>query len=181
MSTTEQLAQSGTWAVDPIHSSASFAVRHMVVNTYRTTFKTIDATVELDGGQPRLVGKVPVESIDIADETFKAHILSPDFFDAANHPEITFVSGDVRVGDDGSLEVDGDLTIKGITRQVAGKGAITGPVTDPWGNARLGVELEAVVDRTQYGLNWNAELPSGGVAVENDVTLTIHLELTAKA
>jgi polyisoprenoid-binding protein YceI len=181
MSTIEQTTPAGTWTVDAIHSTASFAVRHMVVNTFRTTFKTIDATVELSGDNPRLVGRVPVASIDISDEGFRAHVLGPDFFDADNHPEITFVSTSAHLGEDGALSVDGELTIKGTTRTVTGKGTLSGPVTDPYGNLRIGVEIEAVVDRTQFGLNWNAELPNGGAALDNDVSLSIHLELVGQA
>jgi polyisoprenoid-binding protein YceI len=181
MSTTEQLAPTGTWTVDPVHSTAEFAVRHMVVNTFRTTFKTIEATVDLDGDQPRILGKVPVESIDITQEGFRAHVLSPEFFDAERHPAITFESTGVHVGDDGALTVEGNLTIKGITRPVSAQGAISGPVTDLAGNPRLGVELETVVDRREFGLDWNAPLPSGGLAVDYDVKLSVHLELVGQA
>jgi polyisoprenoid-binding protein YceI len=181
MSTTEQTAPAGTWTLDPVHSTASFAVKHMGVSNYRTSFKTIDAVLDFDGERPKLVGKVPVESIDVADEMLRGHLLSPDFFDAANHPYITFESAAARVDENGVLEVEGDLTVKGITRRVTAKGSLTGPVTDVAGKLRVGVELEAVVDRTQLGLTWNAQLPNGGVALDNDVTIAVHLELTHAA
>jgi polyisoprenoid-binding protein YceI len=122
-----------------------------------------------------------VESIDVADEMLRGHLLSPDFFDAANHPFITFESTGARIGADGGLEVEGNLTVKGITQAVTARGSISGPVTDIAGKLRVGVELEAVVDRTQLGLTWNAPLPNGGVALENDVTIAVHLEFIHEA
>jgi len=181
MSTTEQIAPTGTWVLDSVHSTASFAVKHMGVSNYRTGFKTIEAVVDLDGAQPKLVGKVPVESIDVSEDMLRGHLLSPDFFDAANHPSITFESSAARIGEDGTLEVEGNLTVKGITQPVKGKGSLSGPITDIAGKLRIGVELEAVVDRTQLGLTWNAELPNGGVALENDVAIAVHLEFTHEA
>jgi len=181
MSTTEQIAPAGAWTVDVVHSTASFAVKHMGVSNYRTGFKTIEAVVDLDADQPKLVGKVPVQSIDVADEMLRGHLLSQDFFDAANHPYITFESTAAHVGADGALEVEGNLTVKGITQPVTAKGSLTGPITDIAGKLRVGVELEAVVDRTQLGLTWNAELPNGGVALQNDVTIAVHLEFTHEA
>ena len=102
--------------------------------------------------------------------------MSPDFFDTERYPEITFTSTGIRT-DDGDLVVEGDLTIKGTTKRVEARGQISGPVADPAGGERIGIDLETPVDRTEFGLNWNAPLPSGGVAVANQVTLTVHLEL----
>jgi polyisoprenoid-binding protein YceI len=143
MSTT---AATGTWNLDTIHSTASFAVKHMGVSTYRTSFKSIEASVELDGGEPKLVGKVPVESIDVADDMLRGHLLSPDFFDAANHPYITFESTGASIAEGGDFEVEGNLTVKGITQPVRAKGSLSGPVVDVAGKLRVGVELEAVVE-----------------------------------
>jgi polyisoprenoid-binding protein YceI len=178
MSATVPETITGTWAFDPVHSSASFAVKHMVVSTFRATFKEIDATLELAGDDLRLTGTVPVASIDVDQPDFRGHLMSPEFFDAERTPNVAFVSTGVRRGDDGSVEVDGDLTVKGITRPVTAKGTITGPVTDAFGTDRVGIELETVVDRTAFELNWNAPLPKGGVAVANDVKLAVHLEFT---
>jgi len=162
----------GTWASDPIHSTVGFAVRHMGLAPFRGGFKDFDATIS-DG---RLVGSARVESITTDDETLTGHLLSPDFFDAERNPEITFTSSSVDVDGD-ELVVDGELTIKGTTRPVEAHGAIVGPVSHPAGGERIGIDLETTVDRRDFGLNWNAELPKGGVMVENAVTLNVHLEL----
>jgi polyisoprenoid-binding protein YceI len=168
--------QTGAWTLDTVHSTAGFAVKHMVVSNYRTTFKEIHATVELDGDDVvALTGTVPVASIDIDDENLRAHVLSAEFFDAEHHPEIRFVSTAIKRGEDGSLEVEGELTAKGITRPVTAQGTVA-RATNPYGQDLLGIELEATIDRSAHDLNWNAPLPSGGFALANDVKLTVHLE-----
>jgi polyisoprenoid-binding protein YceI len=162
----------GAWTLDPIHSSAGFAVKHMVVATFRGGFERFDATLR-DG---RLEGAVDVRSVDVKDETLAAHLQSPDFFDAARHPEIRFASTSIeRDGD--QIALRGELTIKGVTRPVEARGTLAGPHEDIAGATKLGLSLEAVVDRTAYGLSWNAPLPKGGVALANDVTLRVDLEL----
>lgn len=176
MSTVEQLIPTSTWKSDPIHSSVGFSVRHMVVGRFRGQFKDYDVVVRSEGGQLSIEGRVNVASIDIQDENLYPHLLSPDFFDAERHPELTFRSTAVRQDGD-QLVVEGDLTIKGTTQHVEGRGTVTGPAVDIGGNEKLGLELETTVDRAAYGLDWNAPLPSGGVAVGNEVKLEISLEL----
>ena len=166
----------GIWKSDPVHSHVGFAVKHMVVATFRGSFADFDVTLANENGEPRLYGAVRVESVEVRDENLNGHLLSPDFFDAERTPEITFTSSEVRA-DDGELVVLGKLTIKGVTRDVEARGTIVGPAEHPAGGERIGIELETKVDRTEFGLNWNAPVPSGGVAVQNDVTLTVHLEL----
>ena len=174
---TEQQIPTGTWQLDKIHSSASFAVKHMVVATFRGRFEDFDATLEAgEDGSTHLVGAVKADSIVVKDENLAAHLKSPDFFDTENHPEIRYESRDVRIEGD-ELVVDGELTIKGNTHPVEGRGALVGPHEDIAGNTKLGINLETVIDRTKFGLNWNAELPKGGYALSNDVTLIVELEL----
>ncbi len=175
MSITAEQEFVGTWVFDPIHSAASFAVKHMVVATFRAGFTQLDATLDDDGDDLRITGTVAASSVDVKDDTFRGHLTSAEFFDIENHPDITFVSTAVRRDGD-RLDVDGNLTIKGITRPVTALGAITGPATDAFGGERLGIALETIIDRTAFELNWNAPLPSGGVAVANDVTLVVELE-----
>ena len=115
-------------------------------------------------------------SIAVKDENFHAHLQSPDFFDTERHPAVTFESTAWRVEGD-ELIVDGDLTIKGDTRPVEARGQLVAPHEDPWGNTRVGITLEAVVDRTHFGLNWNNPLPKGGLALANDVRLHVDLQL----
>ena len=147
---TEQLQ--GTWVLDPIHSSASFAVKHMVVSTFRGRFEKFDATLT-DG---KLVGTVDVGSIVVKDENLAAHLQSPDFFDAERHPELRFESTDIR-------------------------GTLEGPAVTFGDVNKVGLTLEAIIDRTEFGLNWNAPLPKGGFALANDVKLIVELELAEQA
>ena len=171
----------GTYKDDGVHSAATFAVKHMVVSTYRGRFE--DFTAELvvdDAGNAVLNGTVKADTIVVKDENLAAHLKSPEFFDTETYSEIKFESLKVvRDGDD--VTVEGNLTIKGNTNPVTGTGTITGPAEDPFGNTKLGLSLETTIDRTQYGLNWNAPLPKGGFALSNDVKLTVELELAKVA
>ena len=164
------------WTIDKVHSSVGFAVRHMVVSTFRGRFEDHDATLTANpDGTLRLEGSVKPDSIVVKDDNLAAHLRSPDFFDTARYPEIRFSSTLVRV-EGGALIVDGELTIKGHTRPIAARGAITEPVVALGDVARLGIELDAIIDRTEYGLAWNAPLPKGGFALANDVKLVAELE-----
>ena len=173
---------SGTWSIDPIHSHLGFAVKHMGVATFRGRFEEYQGalTVAEDGG-PRLQGTVAVDSIDVKDENLASHLKSPDFFDSEHYPQISFLSSALRVAEGGQLEVDGELTIKGHTHPVTARGSVSGPHVDIAGNDKLGVELEAVIDRREYGLEWNAPLPKGGFALGDDVRLQVDLELVRQA
>jgi len=166
----------GVWKSDPVHSEVGFAVKHMVVATFRGAFTDFGVTLANDEGEPRLYGAVRTDSVQVRDENLHGHLVSPEFFDSERYPEITFTSAAIRA-DGSDLVVDGDLTIKGTTKRVEARGHIDGPVAHPAGGERIGIDLETQVDRTEFGLNWNAPMPSGGVAVQNEVTLTVHLEL----
>jgi polyisoprenoid-binding protein YceI len=164
------------WAVDKVHSSVGFAVKHMVVSTFRGRFEDYDASLSAQAdGSLLLEGRVRADSISVKDENLAAHLTAPDFFDTERYPEIAFASTLVRV-EDGSLVVDGQLTIKGVTRPIEARGTITEPIETLGGYVKLGVELEAIVDRTEYGLDWNAPLPKGGFALANEVKLIVELE-----
>jgi len=172
----EATIPTGVWKSDPVHSHVGFSVRHMVVATFRGSFADFDVTLANRDGAPSLHGAVRTESVQAADENLKGHLLSPEFFDSERFPEITFTSTGIRA-DDRELIVDGALTIKGTTKRVEARGDINGPVAHPAGGERIGIDLETQLDRTDFGLNWNAPMPRGGVAVEDEVTLTVHLEL----
>ena len=172
----EATIPTGVWKSDPVHSHVGFSVRHMVVATFRGSFADFDVTLANRDGAPSLHGAVRTESVQTADENLKGHLLSPEFFDSERFPEITFTSTGIRA-DDRELIVDGELTIKGTTKRVEARGDINGPVAHPAGGERIGIDLETQVDRTDFGLNWNAPMPRGGVAVEDEITLTVHLEL----
>jgi len=166
-----------SWTVDKVHSTVGFAVKHMVVSTFRSQFDDYDATLTAAGdGTLRLQGRVAAGSIVLKDETLAAHLGSPDFFDVERHPSITFDSTLVRA-ENGELIVDGELTIKGHTRPIEARGTLTEPHVTFGDLEKVGLELEAIVDRTEYGLNWNAPLPKGGFALANEVKLVVNLEL----
>jgi polyisoprenoid-binding protein YceI len=169
---------SGTYTADPVHSSFGFAVRYQGVSLFKGTLDEVDAKL-VDG---RLEGAAKVESISIrTPEQFRAHVLGGEFFDAANHPEVTFTSQDIELDEDGTAKVEGELTIKGITRPVTAAGTWVAPAPDAFGSTRGHLNLEAVVDRTEYDMNWNMALPSGGNVLSNDVTLTVELSLVEQA
>ncbi|HEX4466637.1 MAG TPA: YceI family protein [Solirubrobacteraceae bacterium] len=179
---TAQQVAAGNWKIDTVHSHVGFAVKHMVVATFRGRFEDYQGElVAGEDGQARLQGSVDVDSIVVKDENLAGHLKSPDFFDSASHPKIEFVSEELNVGEDGSLEVAGELTIKGNTHRVTARGTVTAPHVDIAGNDKIGVELEAVIDRREYGLQWNAPLPKGGFALDNDVKLQVELELVREA
>ena len=174
--TTTQLPV-GTWKSDQTHSSANFAVKHMVVATFRGHFDDLDATLAVgEDGNAQLNGSVDAGSIVVKDENLQAHLGSPDFFDTERYPELRFVSRSIR-RDGEQLVVEGDLTIKDQTHPVEARGTITDPHETLGGAIKIGLTLETIIDRTQFGLNWNAPLPKGGFAVADDVKLTVELEL----
>jgi polyisoprenoid-binding protein YceI len=170
----------GTFAADPIHSSFGFAVTHMGVSTFRGTLSDVQATLRDDGDGLALEGAAAAESISITDPAeFRAHVLAPDFLDAENHPHVTFRSGDVQLDDDGSARVKGELAIGGVSRPVTASGRYVAPLQTP-GGLRGALELEATIDRREYGIDWQMELPSGGDALGYDVTISVQLELVSQ-
>lgn len=181
MTTTAAAPTITAYEVDPVHSTATFAVRHMVVSTFRGGFADVRGGLDLRGETPALTGHVAVASVEVKDPNLHGHLQSPDFFDTERHPEISFVSTAIRRGDGDAVTVDGDLTIKGITRPVVATGTWNEIEADITGNPRIGIDLETTIDRTAHGLNWNAPLPKGGFALANDVTLGVHLELVPQA
>ncbi len=176
MSTTElQVVPAGTWTVDKVHSNIGFAVKYLA-GTFQGSFSDFDA--ELRDGVLR--GSARVSSIQVKDPNLAGHLQAPDFFDAERHPEIKFESKDIRREGD-RLQIDGEITIKGHTEPAEIAGAISEPINDPYGGERFGLQLEAKVDRTKFGVNWNNPLPSGEQALANEVTLIADLQLSKQA
>ena len=166
----------GTYTADPIHSTFGFQVRHQGIQLFRGSFEDVAVTATSDGEILAIEGSAQVESIQVRLADLKGHLLSDDFFAADKHPEIAFRSIAVRQnGED--IEVEGELTIKGVTNHVVAKGTLTGPVTGLAGSQVIGLALETVIDRTQFGLTWNADLPSGGPVLANDVKIVVEAEL----
>jgi len=151
----------------------------MKVATYRASFADVSARLTADEAGVKLAGSARVESISITNPPeFREHVVNgADFFDAGNHPEITFHSDSLQLSDDGSAELDGELTIKGVSRPLSASGSYQEPIEDPYGGLRMALELEAKVDRREWGLTWNAPLPKGGDVLDNQVEITVHLEL----
>jgi len=174
---TKQFAPAGTWAADPVHSNVSFEVGYSGVNTFRGSFAEFQATLAGDES-PTLQGSAKVASVDVKDEQLNGHLQAPDFFDAERHPEISFRATELRRLDDDRVEGSGELTIKGVTQPVELTGTIAAaPATDPFGRERLGLSLETAIDRTQYGVSWNAPNQSGGDYLANGVKLIAELAL----
>ena len=164
----------GVWHSDPVHSTAEFSVRH-AVGTFRGSFRQFEAVLDASG-EPELTGRVPVESLQVKEENLEAHLLSPEFFDKDRTPQIVFESGSIaRDGDE--LVVEGALTVRGVAQPVVARGTITDPIPGPDGNDRFGVELQTTVDRHDFGLDWNMDLPNGSKILGDEVTLSVHLEL----
>jgi len=175
----QQQVPAGTWAVDPVHSSISFAVTHNGVTTFRSGFENYEA--RLSGGErAHLEGTVEVASVEIDEEMLKGHLLSPEFFDVQRFPQLRFASTELSVGEDGSLRVAGDLEIHGETRKVEASGRFAQLGGDLAGKARVGLSIEATVDRRDFGLDWQAQLPSGGDVLDYAVTISVELELVAE-
>ena len=169
---TQQALPTGTWSADIIHSTVGFAVPYLA-GTFQGTFSDFQA--KLSDGVLR--GQAEVASVQVKDPNLEAHLQSPDFFDAERYPELGFEANEIsRAGDD--LTIRGELTLKGHTEPVEIRGHINDPAPDPYGGERLGLQLEAKVDRTRFGLNWNNPLPSGDPALANDVTIIVDLQLT---
>ncbi len=181
MSGTIAAPSTRSFSADRDHSSFGFAVRHMTVSTFRGSFGDVAAEVVAgDDGTLRISGSADVASISVKSPVdLRTHLLGEDFFDAERHPQITFASAPARPAADGSLTVQGDLTIRNVTRPVVATGRVVGPVEDPFGGVRASIELSATIDRRDYGMTWNMPLPKGGDALGTQVEITVHLELTA--
>ncbi len=180
MTTAQAVLPQGDWKSDPVHSSVGFSVKHMGAGTFRGSFDDYSVSLATgDDGELRLTGSAAVQSVDVKDENLKAHLLSAEFFDAERNPEITFVARDVHEAGEG-LVVEGALTVKGITKGVEARGSVSGPVEGPDGRNRIGIDLETVVDRHEFGLDWNADLPDGTKVLGDEVRLSVHLELSSE-
>ena len=159
----------GQWTIDPVWSSLEFEVRKLGLMAIKGRVPGLTGTI--DGGeQPSIEGSVDVSSITTFDETRDGHLQSPDFFDVARYPTLRFRSTSIEPLGEGLL-VEGELTIKGVTKHVDLRGSYVGSAVDPMGSERIGVELSTSIDRTEFGLDWNAPLPGGGFLLPNEVVL----------
>lgn len=169
--------KAGTWVLDPSHSEVTFSVRHMMISKVRGTFGVKSATIIAPENplEAKVEATVDVASIDTKDEGRDNHLRSGDFFDVETHPSMTFVSTGTRY-EDGDFLVDGDLTIRGVSKPATFTLEFGGFGTDPWGNYKAGATATTVIDREEFGLTWNAALETGGVLVGKDVTISLDLQ-----
>jgi polyisoprenoid-binding protein YceI len=180
-STSLQAIPSGAYNVDPAHSNVGFEVRHMGIATVRGRFGRFQGTLDATGEAPVLEGTVEVASIDTGEEQRDAHLTSPEFFDVQVHPEIRFHSTVNEVTEGGKARLNGEITIKGITKPIELTGAAGNGGTDPWGNERVGFEVEGVIDRRDFDLTWNQTLPNGNLLVSNQVKLLVSVSAVKAA
>ena len=174
----------GEWSVDPMHSQANFAVKHMMVSTVHGSFNGVKGTVEYDPAHPKAAKAdltIDATSVDTRNEMRDKDLKSDNFFDIAKYPTITFVSKKVETAGKGKLKISGDMTIHGVTKPVTwlvdGPAA---PVKDPKGNLHSGATATTTVNRKDFGLVWNKTLDGGGVMVSDDVDLMVEVELVEK-
>jgi polyisoprenoid-binding protein YceI len=167
----------GTYRAQPEPSSFAFAVRHSGVFWYRGSLSDVAATLRADADALVLEGSARVASISVAEPAaMRASVLGPDFFDAERHPEITFRSTAIRLADEGRAEVDGELTIRSVTRRVTASGHYAPPRQSAFGEI-AGLQLHTTIDRREFGFDWQMELPGGGDAVGWNVEVDIDLLL----
>ncbi|RFA08885.1 polyisoprenoid-binding protein [Subtercola boreus] len=174
--------KAGTWTIDPSHSEVAFSVRHLLISKVKGKFEKFDATF-VTGESPldtKLTASAEVESINTGDANRDGHLRTNDFFNAPEFPTITFVSNSV-VAEKDDLKVTGDLTIKGVTKPVTFDVEFGGFGNDLYGNYKLGLTAKTVINRNDFGVNWNAPLEAGGVLVGDDVTITIDLQASLQA
>ena len=173
-----QMATAATYTVDNVHSQVHFKVAHLVVANVRGVFNDYTAKIEADPAKKtvqNVEAVIKIASIDTRNQKRDEHLRSADFFDAANHPEMTFKSTKISgSGDD--VTVVGNLTIRGNTRPVTLKGSFSGEVKDPWGNTKAGFEATGKINRQDFGLTWNKALETGGLVVGDEVEIGLEIE-----
>jgi polyisoprenoid-binding protein YceI len=171
----------GTYNIDASHSGVGFEVRHMGIATVRGAFRRFAGTIDASGDTPVLNGTVEVSSIDTGDENRDGHLTAPDFFDAEQNPEITFHTTSLEETTDAQVKLDGEITIKGVTKPIELVGTAADGGTDPWGNERIGFEVQGVIDRRDFDLSWNQTLPNGNLLVSNEVKLVVSVSAVKEA
>jgi len=171
---------SGTYNADPIHSSILWSVKHGGIAAFRGWFEGFEGTLDASSGEPTLTGGTKVENISIrTPDVFRQHLLGDEFFDAENHPEITFSSTKVDLADDGTATIEGDLTIRGNTKPITATGTWVGP-QETHAGTRVALDVETTVNRFDYDIKWQAPaLPGGGPSLADEVTVRFTVQLAA--
>ena len=172
------------WAIDPTHSEIGFKVKHMMFTNVSGKFLTYDATITTEGDDfenAAIEFSGDIASIDTANADRDGHLKSADFFDAENHPKLTFKASSFKKINDEKYELTGDLNIRGVAKTVTFPVEFSGILTDPWGNTKVGLSIEGKINRKDWGLNWNSALETGGVLVGEEVKLNIELQFAKQA
>jgi polyisoprenoid-binding protein YceI len=178
--TTSTAPQTTTWNIDPAHAVAEFKVKHMMISNVKGQFHKVTGSLTLDESNlanSRVEAVIEAASIETRDPQRNGHLKSADFLDVENFPTLSFKSTRVSVIGDGELAVEGDLSIRGVTRKVSfSVEGPTPPTKDPWGNTRIGLSATTKINRKDFGLTWNAALETGGILVGEEVTITLDVE-----
>jgi polyisoprenoid-binding protein YceI len=182
MSVSEQISTRTRWTFDASHTLVEFSARHMMITTVKGRFDRVEGSIEIDLEDPtrsRVEAKIDASSVTTSLEQRDGHLRSADFFDVENHPELLFVSRRIEgahaeAGD--RFRLQGDLTIRGITREVELDATFEGTGTDPWGGERVSFSASTTIDRRDFGLTWNQALEAGGVLVSNQVKITLEVQ-----
>ncbi len=180
MSTTTPTAASTTWKIDPVHSHIEFSVKHLMITTVKGRFTGVDGTVSIDEtdlSKSTVDVRIDASTIDTREQQRDAHLRSADFLDVEKFPQLTFKSRRISAATGSELTLFGDLTIHGVTREVALKVTDEGRNRDPWGGERAGFSATTKINRKDYGLSWNQALETGGVLVGDEVKIHLELEL----
>lgn len=179
LSSSVLVAMGDSYTIDPAHTTIGFTVRHVMVSNVRGKFDDASGKLETgaDGAIAKASATIKAATIDTANADRDKHLRGPDFFDTEKFPTVTFESTKVEKSADGA-NITGDLTIHGVTKEITLPVTVSGPVKDPWGNDRMGLEGSAKINRKDFGLVWNKALDSGGVVVSDEVKLEISLEAT---
>jgi polyisoprenoid-binding protein YceI len=183
-STIDLTTLTGTYRFDTAHSRLGFVARHAMVTKVRGAFNEFEGTATIDGADPSKSSAavtIQVASIDTRNAQRDEHLRNNDFLDADNHPTISFTSTGVERSDGLTFDVTGDLTIRGTTKSITFPLEFTGAVTDPFGNERIGFDGSVVINRKDWGVNWNAALEAGGVLVSEKVTLEFEISAVKEA
>lgn len=174
-------AATSTWQIDPAHSAAQFSIRHLAISTVRGGFSNVTGTVNLDDAdvsKSSVDVTIDVSTVDTRQPDRDKDLKSDKFFDLAHYPAMTFKSKKVEQAGEGKLKVTGDLTIRGVTKEVVlDVEGPTAPVKDPWGNQRAAVSATTKINRQDFGVKWNAAMDNGGVVLGDDVAITLDVEM----
>lgn len=178
------IAAASTWTIDPEHSYVGFKIRHLMVSNVKGNFTTFNGTVELDDkdvAKSKVAVKIDTNSVDTNVQKRDEHLRSADFLDVAKYPAMTFTSKKIAQNGKDRLAITGDLTLRGVTREVVlDAEALSPEIKDPWGNIRRGTSATTTIDRKDFGLIWNAALENGGVMIGEEVVILLEIEIIRK-